>query len=269
MLAFVVPLKSPRVARSWDYVSRLFERCLRSICAQTSTEFRVIVICHDQPQIVFQHPAVAYLSVDFPVPDFNDHKALNLDKYRKLAAGFTAAREIGASHAMGVDADDCVSKRLAEWVQQHPKSPGWFFGSGYMYRDGSPRIYRKANDFYYWCGTSNIVRLDHLQLHERIDFESGPLLFGHAGMKDRLIGLGAAPATLPFPGAVYVQTKGGEANHHRGMLAWALRNEPRWILHQLEQRVIQLFRSERLTPEIVAEFGLYPLSPEIEDFSGG
>jgi hypothetical protein len=258
MLVFIVPLKSRRVAKSWDHVTRLCERTLKSICGQTSSAFKAIVACHEKPDIDFSHPAVSYVSVDFPLPDFKDHRALNRDKYRKLVAGFAAARELGATHVMEVDADDCVSNRLAEWVERNPKSPGWFFDSGFIYRDGSRRIYRKRQDFYYWCGTSNIVRQDLLEIPER--FEDAFRLLGHSRLKERLTDLGDAPASLPFPGAVYVQTKHGEANHHRGMLGWALRNQPAWLLHQAEQNVLNLLRSERVTPAISAEFGLYRLS---------
>jgi hypothetical protein len=260
MLVFVVPLKSSRVAKSWDYVTRLFERCLRSICAQTSPDFKVIVVCHERPLIEFQHPAVSYTSVDFNLPGFKDLSAQNRDKYRKLAAGFAAARDYGASHVMEVNADDCVSNRLAEWVERNQTSPGWFFESGYIYRDGSRRIFRKAVDFYHWCGTSNIVRYDLLQLPERIehaDFRS----FGHFRVRENLAGLGAALSPLPFPGAVYLQTKHGEATHTRGVIAWALKHRrPVWLLHQAEQNVLTLLRSERVTPAISAEFGLYRLS---------
>jgi hypothetical protein len=257
MLAFVVPLKSRRVAKSWDYVSRLFERTLRSICNQTSPAFKVFIVCHERPPIAFQHPAVTYLSVDFPVPGFSDHPALNRDKYRKLLVGFHAARESGATHVMEVDADDCVSNRLAATTAKERCQAGWYFDSGYMHRDGSARIYRKEISFYEWCGTSNMVRADLLELPETYDNGEGFRLLAHTKVQRRL---SRQLAPLPFPGAVYVRTKRGEANHHRGMIAWSLTNQPTWILHQAEQRVVELFGSTRLTPSIAAEFGLYPIN---------
>jgi hypothetical protein len=50
MLAFVVPLKSRRVSKSWEYVSRLCERAVRSLCAQTSPNFKVVVVHHESPR---------------------------------------------------------------------------------------------------------------------------------------------------------------------------------------------------------------------------
>ncbi|HEY1266853.1 MAG TPA: glycosyltransferase family 2 protein [Candidatus Binatia bacterium] len=260
MLAFVVPLKSRRVAKSWDYVSQLFERTLRSICNQMSPAFKVFVICHEKPQIDFQHPAVSYLSVDFPVPGFSDHPALNLDKYRKLIVGFRAARESGATHVIEVDADDCVSNRLAAVVARETGRAGWYFDSGYIYREGSGRIYRKGRHFYEWCGTSNIVRVDLLELPEILERGQGSRLLGHSRLRQRFTDRMTPLVALPFPGAVYVRIERGEANHHRGMIPLMLRHQPSWILHQAEQCVLELFGSTHLTPRIAAEFGLYPIN---------
>jgi hypothetical protein len=259
MLAFVVPLKSRRVAKSWYYVSRLFERTLRSICNQSSPAFKVFAVCHEKPTIDFQHPAVAYLSVDFPVPGFSDHPALNLDKYRKLTVGFRAARDSGATHVMEGDADECVSNRLAATTANDRHQAGWYFDSGYMHRDGSDHIYRKQKSFYEWCGTSNVVRVDLLELPDTSDKRDAFRLLGHTKVQRRY---SRQLAPLPFPGAVYVRTKRGEANHHRGMIAWSLRNQPAWILHQAEQSILELFGSTPLTPAIAAEFGLYPINDE-------
>ena len=260
MLVFVVPLKSRRLAKSWDRVARLCERTLKSICGQNSPAFKAIVVCHEKPDIEFQHPAVSYVNVDFPLPVFDDQSGLNRDQHRKIAAGFIAAGEFRPSHVMAVDADDCISNKLAEWIERNAKSPGWFFESGYIYRDGSRRIYRKQEDFYHWCGTSNIVRYDLLQLPDRAEIARLDVRsFRHLVVKEKLAEEGAALAPLPFPGAVYVQTKRGEATHTRGVIAWTLRRRSPRVLHYAKQSILNLLCSEPLTPAIEAEFGLYPV----------
>jgi hypothetical protein len=45
MIVFVVPPKSSQTFKSWEYTSKLFERCMRSLCNQTSPAFRVVVVC--------------------------------------------------------------------------------------------------------------------------------------------------------------------------------------------------------------------------------
>ncbi|HEY3303288.1 MAG TPA: glycosyltransferase family A protein [Candidatus Binatia bacterium] len=253
MLVFVIPLKSRRVSRSWDYVSLLFERCLKSVCNQTSPAFRVIVVCHEMPLIEFSHPSVTYEGVDFPVPDSNHHPSLNQDKYRKRARGFLLARQFEPSHVMQVDADDCVSNRLAEFVVGNPQAHGWFFDSGYFYRDGARRIYLKKHGFHHWCGTSHIIRRDLLNLPEKEDIDDSdlPSLSPSRARKSLL--------PLPFPGAVYVDTKHGEGNRSRRDRFSDLKQNPRVFLSRAKKQFVQLFRSELLTEALTAEFGLYPL----------
>lgn len=82
MLVFVIPIKSPKVATSWSGVCQLFERTLRSVCNQTSSDFRVVVVCNEIPQIEFNHSSVEYLKVDFPVPKLT-YGAKGNDKAKK------------------------------------------------------------------------------------------------------------------------------------------------------------------------------------------
>ncbi|MGH7766515.1 MAG: glycosyltransferase family A protein [Candidatus Binatia bacterium] len=253
MLVFVIPLKSRRASRSWDYVNRLFERCLKSVCNQTSPAFRVIVVCHEKPTIEFTHPAVTYASVDFPEPDSHHHPSLNQDKYRKRARGFIIARPFMPSHVMQVDADDCVSNRLAEFVARNLQTHGWFLDSGYFYRDGGRRIYLKEQGFHHWCGTSHIIRHDLLKLPENEDLDDSDLAsLSPARMRKSLL-------PLPFPGAVYVNSRHGEGNRSRRNLFSDLRQHPRVFLSRAKKQFDQLFRSETLTETLAAEFGLYTL----------
>jgi hypothetical protein len=261
MLVFVVPLKSRQVARSWEYVTALFERCLRSICNQTSADFKVIVVCHEKPAIEFTHPAVAYVSVNLPVPRSNDHPGLNLDKYRKRAAGYIHAGQFKPSHVMQVDADDCVSNRLAEFVRQNPRDRGWFFQSGYFYRDGARRIYLKPEGFHYWCGSSFILKYDQLTLPKSADFDDSALpLLAPYGIKKRSEESGAPLAPLPFPGAIYVRrTKGNEGTHNRRTIFANLQTQPRTYLHRAKLGLLQWMESEPISAAVSAEFGLHPL----------
>lgn len=68
MLVFIIPIKSARVSSSWELVSKLFERTIKSVCNQTIPDFRVIIVCHEKPNIKFEHSNVTYIEVDFPIP---------------------------------------------------------------------------------------------------------------------------------------------------------------------------------------------------------
>jgi len=90
MLVFIIPLKSPQAAKSWSQVSKLFERCVKSICNQTSPDFRVLVVC-EKPDIKFSHPHILYLEVNLPIPQ--PTKIENEIRKKKLLMGLAHARK--------------------------------------------------------------------------------------------------------------------------------------------------------------------------------
>jgi hypothetical protein len=175
MIVFVVPLKGRQVSKSWQRVCQLFERSVKSICNQTSSDYRVIVVCNEKPDIEFNHSYITYLEVDFPLSN-NEPTELSqkeTDKGRKILAGLTAAKEYSPSHTMTVDADDCISNRIAEYVNKHPLGYGWYINTGYKYFEGSQWVYIKRKNFYRMSGTCNIVRYDLNDLPENPEYNRG------------------------------------------------------------------------------------------------
>lgn len=269
MIVFVVPLKSAKVSASWKTVSQLFDRCVRSICNQTSTDFRVIVVCHEIPKIQFQHPNLAYIQVDFPAPNRNsDIKEKRQDRKRKAFTGLVAAREFEPSHVMVVDADDCVSQDLAEFVNHRPDSHGWFFEQGYEYKDGSDRIFLRKEKFHLFCGSSHILKYDSIDLpKDPINDDLSAYSTNHKTMKKMMSDKGCHLESLPFPGAVYV-IENGENLYFRG-------NRPLqdWFDYkELISRIKKLYKtftSERLSESVGLKFGLFydskEAKPEIQE----
>ncbi len=246
MLVFVVPLKSSQAATSWEHVSRLFTRCIKSICNQTSSQFRVIVVCNEIPIIEFTHPHITYITVDFPTPpETNPVNRKRTDKGRKILKGLIHAREFSPTHTMAVDADDCISKRLAEFVEQNPDCNGWFVNQGYKYQEGSKYIYIKRKNFYKTCGTCNILRYDLNNLPEHAEYNRGygyyKYYIDHAKVKTQLSLQGIKLKALPFPGAVYMLENGEHLFYESSRLRFSIFN------HQL------------LKQSIRDEFGIYNL----------
>ena len=58
---------------------------------------------------------------------------------------------------MMVDADDCISRRLAEHVGRNSGKNGWYCETGYEYEDGGDTILYRKQRFYHVCGTSNVT----------------------------------------------------------------------------------------------------------------
>ncbi|MEA5617439.1 glycosyltransferase family 2 protein [Cronbergia sp. UHCC 0137] len=263
MLVFVVPLKSPGISKSWERVSKLFERSVKSICNQTSNNFRAIVVCSEKPKIEFNHPNIIYIEKDFGVP-IPDWKNKNLDRTRKLITGLDYAKQIKPSHIMCVDADDCVSKYLAEFVDRHYQANGWLIKKGYIYAEGSKliRIMRKGFDRY--CGTSNIIRYDLYDVPEIIDDitmdEYTECLFNHYRHReigDTLAKKGHILEPLPFAGAIY-------NTRHQDNQFYGVEDQNRPI--NLKIRLLKfkaLFDARWVNKSIRDEFKLYNINDDV------
>ena len=101
MLVFIIPVKSPLISSDWSLCSRLFERCVKSVCNQTSVNFRVVVVCNEKPQTTFGSPHVEYLTVDFPPPISEKVSPLiglespkEADKANKILVGIAHAKQL-------------------------------------------------------------------------------------------------------------------------------------------------------------------------------
>ena len=259
MLAFVIRLKSKKVSSSWEQVSKLFERTLKSVCNQTSPNFRVIVVCHEKPCIEFNHSHVEYIEVDFERPGQN-LEGKRLDKARKSFIGIVRAQELNPSHIMPVDADDCISNNLAKFVNQNPQDNGWYVNKGYVYKEGDKCIYLRQYRFNQSCGTSRIIRNDLYQLSENLtDVYQVPIsilweLIRHQNKKVRG---GEKLKQLPFIGAVY--NIGNQENIYLTDFA-TFHGTKVGFRRTFISRVKDLRNYRLLTESVKKEFGLYALN---------
>lgn len=276
MLVFIIPLKSAKVSDSWERVSRLFERTIKSVCNQTSSEFQVIVVCHERPDIEFEHPNITYISVDFPLPTWEvdtDHTSRDTDKQKKIFTGLTYARSFNPTHVMFVDADDCISKHLAQFVGQNPESNGWLFGKGYEYFDGNNSILLRQKGFYTRCGTSSIVKYEIVAPDKnlKVDDVDRRWLFHGSRIKKQLFARGIILDSLPFPGAVYI-TNHGENIRNQIRLELQRANSIHLKIRYYFVIVGKRILSQPLTDSIREDYGLYsihnlPLNEPKERFS--
>ena len=237
MLVFIIPLKSKKFAGSWDNVCRVFERCLKSVCNQTSDKFKVIVVCNEKPNIKFCHDNVEYIKVDFMPPE-----PCSADKYKKIEIGLVYAQKYNPKYFMHVDADDCVNKNLVEFSEKNPKCDGWYFDSGYIYNEGSKFIFLRKKEFNTICGTCRIIRYkiiksNKLPLHSH----KCTIIYGHK-LKP-----------LPFIGSVYIRRHGETmADAQR---RWKRKTTMREVIINIKQMRHYRF----LTKKLRDEFGVYKI----------
>ena len=263
MIVFIIPLKSRQVSRDWVKVCWLLERTVRSIVNQTSENFRLIIVCHERPEISIEHPAINYVEVDFSPPKLrqvNVISEMDRDKNKKMWLGLEHADQFSPSHVMFVDADDCISCRIVDFVSQYPHSNGWFLDSGYVYEDSSDRIYRKDKNFYLMSGTSHIIAYSLISRDSNmrsIYMDSGEPL--HQLVVDMLASSKKPLKNLPFPGAVYIIENGENINADKksdrlgreDMLS-SVKN----VVLSYPRRLRTLIGSQKLSKQIIQEFCL-------------
>lgn len=253
MLVFIIPVKSKQVSHSWQHLSRLFERCIKSVCNQTSRDFKVVAVCHEKPQTNFSHPNLYYLKVDFVPPSLSSYNygqvkgSGDIDKAKKILAALTYIKQFNPDHIMVVDADDCVNKNIAKFVNQNQSCDGWYLKQGYLYEEGNKFIYLNTKNFYQSCGSSIIIK-----------YKLYPLLFiddyyNHHNfvLQDNII-----LQKLPFVGAVYI-IKHGENQFMTPQKTKQLEKKESKLVFLL--RKLFKYRPTLLTEYFYNNFGLYPI----------
>ena len=254
MLVFIIPLKSKQVSQSWSRLSQLFTRCLQSVCNQTNPNFRVVVACHERPDIQFIHPQIDYVEVDFPAPDRNSADfgevagSGDTDKAKKILAGLNFAKQFAPSHVMVVDADDCVSNQLAALVDNNSQCNGWYFKKGYVYEEGSKMLFLNTKNFNQSCGTSIIIKYSLYSL-----LFPSKYYYNH---HDRLLKNGVVLQELPFPGAIYI-IKNGENQFMTVNKTQDLQKQENWLLFLIKK--VLKYRPLPIANNIRRNFGLYSI----------
>jgi hypothetical protein len=258
MLVFIIPVKSAVISSNWGRFSCLFERCIKSICNQTSNNFKVVVVCNEKPQTTFVSPHVEYLTVDFAPPISEQVSPLiglespkEADKANRILAGLAYAQKFNPSHIMVVDADDCINKNIAKFVEEHPDDDGWYAKTGYVYKEGKKYIYLNYKNFHDLCGTSIIVKYELAEL----------LIKEGRFYEHNLTNLqnGARLQVLPFAGAIYsVENQENYRMTSGAVKAIRISFLQKGIAYWLEK--ISKYRIFPLTNSIRQQFGLYKLN---------
>ncbi|MFD2305965.1 glycosyltransferase family A protein [Enterococcus termitis] len=173
MLYFTIPLRSKHASNNWQDVEKLFNNTLSSILNQTDDNYRIIVCCHDVPNLFYGNEFFAdkidFITVEYPPPE-NHHEQM-VDKFYKKLYLMTKVRNLGGGHVMFVDADDLVNCNLASFVNDNPLINGWVLKDGYIY-DAKNKKAKKSTNFDKVCGTSAILKFEISDLPEFISFDS-------------------------------------------------------------------------------------------------
>jgi hypothetical protein len=215
VLSFITSLRHPATTDDYAGVVALLDATLRSLDEQIERRFEAVVVANEpylppgglgfpvqSVRVGFARPPSGFASKAARLA------AIKLDKGLKLAVAM--ARSHG-THAMGLDADDFVSRRVTSYVAEHAgEKDGWYVEHGIRYHvpTGLFRPQRRFNDV---CGTSLLWRRGLMpdvtlpadptsdEVLEAYGFETVTEALGsHRSLRDRY-----AFAPVPFPAAVY------------------------------------------------------------------
>lgn len=261
MFVFIIPVKSAQLASDWAAFSKLFERTLKSVCNQKSLNFKVIVSCHELPEVEYQNEAVIYHQVDFDPPALTgnwdaDVKLKEGDKANKLKQGYEKAKSLNPNYIMVVDADDLISNKIVPFVEKNMgnRPKGWFVKKGYYYREGANYLFVNTKEFYKLCGTCLVLRTD---VFPQVLLEKPFLQYFHR-LKELPDGSPLIP--LPFAGALY--SMGNGENHYMSVnQAVKLVNKPKQggqYLKKLWHKMMK-YRVKPLTGGFKKSFNFYKI----------
>ena len=265
MITFVIPVKSRKVSSDWSRFCLLLERTLISICNQTDTDFRVVAACHEIPEIKFKHKNLHFIQVAFEPPVFYGTesqeevtKRREIDKGEKIKRAVAyAEREFDTDYIMTVDSDDCISNRIAEFVNKSGKNvPGWHIEKGYLHVQGQKLFLFTTSKFGSLCGSSVIVKPELMKHFYGVD----PIFYFNHTLK--VLNGNIVLRDFPFSGGIYCMANG--ENHFMSLQkAKSLNDHSEWMsLEGLKRlyRKIGNYGLRLITPKLRREFSFYPLT---------
>ena len=250
MIYFGIPLRSKETAHNWDKVTDFFNRTLWSVYNQTDPNFKIIMACHDIPELYHEFDdRVEFIRVHAPIPHTKEE--MMLDKGYKVHTIGMRIREYGGGFTMMVDADDIQSNRIAEYVNKHPNENGFLSHNGYYWHVGDDYL-KKGHKFP--NGSSTIVKysVDDLpsEYYDKMvpSENTNPHIIRkkHGDIPKICDELGRPLSPLPFIASIYVRETGD--NH-------SLMNKNESRFRVLEQMIMPKLYFEK-HPELCEEFSI-------------
>lgn len=267
MIAFILPLKPKAQSKNWEKDCSLLQRTIGSLLNQRNSNYQIFVVYTDEPLIKntdskitwvkFPYPFVAFDNIPDAseiLPHFSYDKLMlerRWDKSRKIFYGCKQAKEKGCTYFMSVDADDLISNRLVEYVEERlsrDDCPGFYINRGYLLQYGSNRMIRMDDGMQNFNGSTHLLRGDLVPIP---DFEKGKwldynLFTSHGWVLHRLKeSRNVHLEAIPFPAVIYVA--------HGGNIS---KVSSRSFVNRIKRWVKLIVRGQQLNKCIRKEFAV-------------
>ena len=162
-VAFLIPFASRRAKSRWDIACADLRQTLKSVHNSTSESYCVVVAGHEAPDFNIETKAKAcFLSVDHDIPRHqNAVVSGRLDKLAKIAAAWNYAKSTWNPHyLMKLDADDLISSRLVQWLENFGREPGYLIKHGWLWQSGERHLLQFTEYLDRVCASCLIIRSD-------------------------------------------------------------------------------------------------------------
>ena len=162
-VAFLIPFASRRTKSRWDIACADLRQTLKSVHNSTSESYCVVVAGHEPPDFNIETKAKAcFLSVDHDIPRHqNAVVSGRLDKLAKIAAAWNYAKSTWNPHyLMKLDADDLISSRLVQWLENFGREPGYLMKHGWLWQSGARHLLQFTEYLDRVCASCLIIRSD-------------------------------------------------------------------------------------------------------------
>lgn len=213
MIGIIIPLKAKRMSADWQVTGALLRQTLASVSRQSCQAFRVLIVCHDLPDLQPKEghwtvPPVAIMEAPFAPPLERVAFQMRQDKERKVATGAVQLLHDGCDWIMKLDADDLIARETCAFIEKSG-SDAVVFRKGIISLFQSKWHLFEPTNFHRVCGSCFAFRR-HLILDVAAGEAAHPLsqFFvsdHHEQVLERCIEHSVTVSCPPFAAACYLQ----------------------------------------------------------------
>ena len=160
---FGIPLRAKACSQNWALVCRNLEMTLSSLAGQSRRDFKVLVACHEQPDIDTFDLDIEFIIADSPVPPLLDDKGepSNDKPLKKRLLGMALKAQVTQPfYYMQLDADDLIHPELVAKTLSDDNRCGYLIDKGFMLDCDSGRFGicdPEHSPFWQQCGSCAVV----------------------------------------------------------------------------------------------------------------
>lgn len=206
-IVFVIPLISKQKCYNWELRTQLLQGTINSLDNQTSSKFKVIIGCHEIPNIKIQNYPENFHFIQLHSDPLKNPEKNQRDKLLKICNALLSVKDINFDYCMAIDADDRVNSNLVSFLEQQPKTDAWIIDQGHQFNYQDKRIFESDN-LSQICGSTIILSKEVAGIPQADTVSEFINCFwqheGHHTAKDYFNSKQIQYQMIPFPCVQYV-----------------------------------------------------------------